>query len=98
MEARMEQLGLPPRASQTEDCRPRGELREVRRDSSRYGTPEDKSHMDRDVSSIEECVGHLQKGEGQVVLASQSAVPLEVSGPRDRHQRRKGPEPARSKQ
>ena len=52
MKSRMEQLGLQLRASQTENCRLREELNEVRRDSSRYGTPEEKPQVGWEVLEV----------------------------------------------
>ena len=79
MESRMEQLGLQLRASQTENCRLREELNEVRRDSSRYGTPEEKPQMGWEVLEVGRFEDRLQKGPGQVAAVSQLAPPLEAS-------------------
>ena len=79
MESRMEQLGLQLRASQTENCRLREELNEVRRDSSRYGTPEEKPQMGWEVLEVGRFEDRLQKGPGQVAAVSQLAPPLVAS-------------------
>ena len=79
MESRMEQLGLQLRASQTENCRLREELNEVRRDSSRYGTPEEKPQMGWEVLEVGKFEDRVQKGQGQVAAVSQLVPPLEAS-------------------
>ena len=79
MKSRMEQLGLQLRASQTENCRLREELNEVRRDSSRYGTPEEKPQVGWEVLEVGKFEDRLQKGQGQVAAASQLVPPLEAS-------------------
>ena len=77
--SRMEQLGLQLRASQTENCRLREELNEVRRDSSRYGTPEEKPQMGWEVLEVGKFEDRVQKGQGQVAAVSQLVPPLEAS-------------------
>ena len=79
MESRMEQLGLQLRASQTENCRLREELNEVRRDSSRYRTSEEKPQVGWEVLEVGRFEDRLQKGQGQVAAASQLLPPVEAS-------------------
>ena len=61
MESRMEQLGLQLRASQTENCRLREELNEVKRDTSRYGTPEEKPQVGWEVLEVGKFEGSFAK-------------------------------------
>ena len=79
MESRMEQLGLQLRASQNENCRLREELNEVKRDTSRYGTPEEKPQAGWEVLEVGKFEDRLQKGQGQVAAVSQLVPPVEAS-------------------